>query len=60
MERDDPDPQVRQACTEAIHSIAAGTQLYGLRPELAKIAAARASLRKETLRRLLQDPEVTP
>jgi hypothetical protein len=54
MERNDPDPQVRQACTEAIHSIEAGTQLYGLRPELAKLAAARASLRKETLRRFLQ------
>ena len=60
MQRDDPDHEVRAACTEAIASIEAGTRLYGLRGELSKLAAARASLRKETLRRLIHESEVTP
>ena len=49
MQREDPDAEVRADCAEAIRSIEAGTQLYGLRRELSKISAARASLRKETL-----------
>jgi hypothetical protein len=60
MQRDDPEPDVRSACAEAIQRIEAGTRLYGLRRELTKISAARASLRRETLRRLIHDPEVTP
>ncbi|MBV9121925.1 MAG: hypothetical protein JO112_01035 [Planctomycetes bacterium] len=60
MEHDDPDPDVRAACTQAIHSIQAGTQLYGLRRELDKITAARASLRKETLRRFIYPQETHP
>jgi hypothetical protein len=59
LQRDDPDAEVRRACTEAIQSIEAGTRLYGLRGALTKIGADRASLRRETLRRLIQDPEVT-
>ncbi len=54
LHRDDPQPEIRAACAEAIRSIEAGAQLHGLRGELTKISAARASLRKETLRRLLQ------
>ncbi|MGH7171804.1 MAG: hypothetical protein ACRELG_16120, partial [Gemmataceae bacterium] len=57
MQRDDPDAVVRAECAEAIRSIEAGTQLYGLRHELSKISAARASLRKETLRRLIHESE---
>lgn len=57
MQRDDGEPEIRTACAEAIRSIEAGTQLYGLRRELAKIGAARASLRKETLRRLIHESE---
>jgi hypothetical protein len=60
MLRDDPDAEVRTACSEAIRSIEAGTQLHGLRRELATISAARGSLRKETLRRLLHAHEVNP
>jgi hypothetical protein len=60
MQKDDPNPEVRAACTEAVGSMEAGTRLYGLRRELTKISAARASLRKETLRRLIHDREVTP
>jgi hypothetical protein len=60
MQRDDPDQEVRAASAEAVKSIEAGTQLYGIRRELTKIAAARASLRKDTLRRLIHDNEVTP
>ena len=61
MQRDDPDEEIRAACAEAIKSIEAGTQLYGLRHELTKLSAARASLRKETLRRLIhQESEVNP
>jgi hypothetical protein len=55
MQRDDPDADVRTACAEAIRSIEAGTQLYGLRRELSTLTAARASLRKEALRRLIYD-----
>ncbi len=57
MQRGDPEPEVRTACAEAIRSIEAGTQLYGLRRELTKISAARASLRQETLRRLIHESE---
>jgi hypothetical protein len=57
LERDDPDPDVRAASAKAVRSIEAGTQLYGLRRELTNIAAARAALRKETLRRFIQDKE---
>jgi hypothetical protein len=57
MQRDDPDQEVRAACAQAIASIEAGTQLYGLRRELTQIGAARASLRRETLRRLIQESE---
>ncbi len=57
MQRDDAEPEVRTACAEAIRSLEAGTQLYGLRHELSKISAARASLRKETLRRLIHESE---
>ena len=57
MQRGDPEPDVRAACAEAIRSIEAGTQLYGLKRELTKISAARASLRKETLRRLIHESE---
>jgi hypothetical protein len=57
MQGDDPDAEVRAACAEAIKSIEVGTQLYGLRRELTKISAARASLRKETLRRLIHESE---
>jgi hypothetical protein len=60
LQRDDPDAEVRAACAEAIQSIEAGTQLYGLRKVLTNLSAARASLRKETLRRLIQNSEVTP
>jgi hypothetical protein len=61
MQRRDPDPEVRAACAEAIKSIEAGTQLYGLRRELTKLSAARASWRQETLRRLLHEgSEVNP
>jgi hypothetical protein len=60
MQGGDPDQEVRAACAEAIASIEAGTRLYGLRGELSKIAAARASLRRETLRRLIHESEVTP
>jgi hypothetical protein len=60
MQRDDPDADVRTACAEAVRSIEAGTQLYGLRREFTTINAARASLRKETLRRLIHESEVTP
>jgi hypothetical protein len=60
MNGDDPDEEVRAACAQAISSIEGGTRLYGLRRELTKIGAARASLRKETLRRLIQESEVTP
>lgn len=57
MHEDDPDAEVRAACAKAIASIEAGTQLYGLRREFIKIGTARASLRKETLRRLIQESE---
>ena len=57
MQREDPDAGVRAECAEAIGSIEAGTQLYGLRRELSKISAARTSLRKETLRRLIHESE---
>lgn len=60
MQTSDPDAEVRHACKEAIARIEAGTQLYGLRRELTKIDAARASLRKEALRHLIHDTEVTP
>ncbi len=60
MQRVDPDAEVRAACAEAIRSIEAGTQLYGLRRELTTISAARTSLRKETLRRLIHVHEETP
>ena len=61
MQRDDPDQEVRADCVEAIRSIEAGTQLHGLRRELANISAARASLRQETLRRLIHEAsEVNP
>lgn len=60
MQTDDPDAEVRAACQQAIARIEAGSQIYGLRAELSKIAAARASLRKEALRRLIHDTEVTP
>jgi hypothetical protein len=59
MQRDDPDPEVRAACVEAVQSIEAGARLFGLRGELTKIAAGRASVRKEALRRLIHN-EVTP
>ncbi|MGH7226028.1 MAG: hypothetical protein ACRELF_22665, partial [Gemmataceae bacterium] len=57
MQRDDPEPHIRAACAEAIHSIEAGAQLHGLRRELSNIGTARASLRKETLRRLIHESE---
>jgi len=57
MQGDDSDADVRAACTKAIQSIEASTLLYGLRRELTKIGAARASLRKETLRRLIHESE---
>lgn len=57
MQQNDPEPEVRTTCVEAIRSMEAGTQLYGLRRELAKIGAARVSLRKETLRRLIHESE---
>lgn len=57
MQREDPAVEVRAECAEAIRSIEAGTQLYGLRRELTKISAARASLRRETLRRLMHESE---
>ncbi|HWG42865.1 MAG TPA: hypothetical protein VN688_08780 [Gemmataceae bacterium] len=57
MQREDPDAEVRAECAESIRSIEAGTQLYGLRRELSTISAARASLRKETLRRLIHESE---
>jgi hypothetical protein len=57
MQCHDPDEGVRAECAEAIRSIKAGTQLFGLRGELSKISAARASLRKETLRRLIHESE---
>jgi hypothetical protein len=57
MQRDDPEPHIRSGCAEAIRSIEAGTQLYGLRRQLTNISAARASLRTETLRRLIQESE---
>ncbi|HTU92893.1 MAG TPA: hypothetical protein VMF69_22625, partial [Gemmataceae bacterium] len=57
MQRADPNEKVRTACAEAIASVEAGTQLYGLRRELSKISAARASVRNETLRRLIQENE---
>ncbi len=60
MQRDDPDEAVRAAARQAVRSIEAGTQLFGLRGELTKIAAVRASWRKETLRRLIHESEVTP
>ena len=60
LQRDDPDPGVRAACAEAVRRIEAGIQLFGLRRELTALSAARASLRKETLRRLIHDCEVTP
>ena len=57
MQREDPDAEVRAECAESIRSIEAGTRLYGLRRELTTIGAARASLRKETLRRLIHESE---
>ncbi len=57
MQYADPNEKVRAACARAIASIQAGTQLYGLKGELTKIGAARASVRKETLRRLIQESE---
>jgi hypothetical protein len=57
LQCNDPDYQVRAEYIQATISIEAGTQLYGLRGELSKIGAARASLRKETLRRLIQESE---
>lgn len=60
MQSCDPDPEVRTACADALRSIESGTQLYGLRRELTKFGAARASLRRETLRRLIHDEEVIP
>jgi hypothetical protein len=59
MQQTDPDPEVRAACVEAVQSIEAGARLFGLRGELTKIAAARASVRKEALRRLIHESEVT-
>jgi hypothetical protein len=59
MQKDDPDAGVRSACAEAVKSIEAGARLFGLRGELTKVAAARASVRKEALRRLIYN-EVTP
>jgi len=53
MQHRDPQPQIRAACAEAIRSIESGTQLHGLRRELSRIGAARAALRQETLRRIL-------
>lgn len=55
IQRDNPDEKARAECADAIRSIEAGTQLHGLRHELTRISAARASLRKETLRRLIQE-----
>ncbi len=60
MQRDDPDEEVRAAALKAVRSIEAGPQPFGLRGELTKIAAARASWRQETLRRLIQESEVNP
>ncbi len=57
MQRDDPDAEIRAACAGAIQSIEAGNRLYGLRRELTKITAARASLRRETLKRLIHESE---
>ncbi len=54
------DAGQRAACQQAIARMEAGSQLYGLRGELSKIAGARASLRKEALRRLIHDSEGTP
>lgn len=57
MQQDDPKLEIRIACAEAIRSIETGTQLYGLRRDLANIADARASLRNETMRRLVHQSE---
>jgi hypothetical protein len=60
MQQDDPDEEVRAACTRAVSLIENGCRLHGLRGELTKINAARASLRKEALFRLVHNPEVIP
>lgn len=57
MQRAAPDTRQRAECAQAIQSIETGTQLYGLRHELTKISAARASLRRETLWRLIHESE---
>ena len=57
MQRDDPDTEVRAACAEAIRSIETGTQLYGLRRVVNQDQRRAASLRKETLRRLIHESE---
>jgi hypothetical protein len=60
MQLNDPDAEVRTACAEAIRSIEAGLQPYGLRRELTALTAARASVRREALRRLILVQEVSP
>jgi hypothetical protein len=60
MHLEDPDEEVRAACPSAIRLINENScRLRGLRGELSKINAARASLRKEALSRLVHNPEVT-